>query len=116
MRHPETSARQVGVPQTSVSLSALLRPVTAAQAPASGTQPLAAAQQAEQAQQVPQAVPGHALPPGQYVPKAWPALHYGPVPTFHPDTWDLRVSGATDSGLCAGGVGAFGGIASDHLG
>jgi DMSO/TMAO reductase YedYZ molybdopterin-dependent catalytic subunit len=98
MRHPETSARQVGVPQTSVSLSALLRPVTAAQAPASGTQPLAAAQQAEQAQQVPQAVPGHALPPGQYVPKAWPALHYGPVPTFHPDTWDLRVSGATDSG------------------
>jgi DMSO/TMAO reductase YedYZ molybdopterin-dependent catalytic subunit len=25
-------------------------------------------------------------------------LHYGPVPAFHPDTWDLRVSGATASG------------------
>jgi len=104
MRHPETSARQVSVPQTSVSLAALLRPVTGTQAPANGAQPLAAAQQvqqtqqAQQVQQAPAAAPEHALPPGQYVPKAWPALHYGPVPKFHPDTWDLRVSGATESG------------------
>jgi DMSO/TMAO reductase YedYZ molybdopterin-dependent catalytic subunit len=98
MRHPETSARQVSVPQTSVSLSALLRPVTGTQEPANGTQPLAAAQQVQQAPEVQQAAPGHVLPPGQYVPKAWPALHYGPVPKFHPGTWDLRVSGATESG------------------
>jgi DMSO/TMAO reductase YedYZ molybdopterin-dependent catalytic subunit len=38
------------------------------------------------------------LPPGQYVPAAMPVLHYGPVPTFNPDTWDLRVCGATESG------------------
>ena len=25
-------------------------------------------------------------------------LHYGPVPRFRPDTWDLRVLGATESG------------------
>jgi len=25
-------------------------------------------------------------------------LHYGPIPPFHPDTWDLRICGATESG------------------
>ena len=35
------------------------------------------------------------LPPGQYVPRGWPVLHYGPVPTFNAQTWDFRVFGAT---------------------
>lgn len=38
------------------------------------------------------------LPPGQHVPPGRPALHYGPVPRFDPDRWDLRVFGATDTG------------------
>jgi DMSO/TMAO reductase YedYZ molybdopterin-dependent catalytic subunit len=38
------------------------------------------------------------LPPGQYVPRAWPVLHYGPVPKFRPERWDFRVNGATASG------------------
>ncbi len=38
------------------------------------------------------------LPPGQYIPRVWPALHYGPVPRFRPETWDLRVGGVTESG------------------
>jgi DMSO/TMAO reductase YedYZ molybdopterin-dependent catalytic subunit len=37
------------------------------------------------------------LPPGQYRPRTWPVLHYGPLPKFRPDTWDLRVFGATAS-------------------
>ncbi|ASU83350.1 oxidoreductase [Nocardiopsis gilva YIM 90087] len=37
------------------------------------------------------------LPPGQYVPGPREALHYGPVPRFRPQRWDLRVYGATDS-------------------
>jgi DMSO/TMAO reductase YedYZ molybdopterin-dependent catalytic subunit len=38
------------------------------------------------------------LPPGQHVPVSWPVLHYGRVPIFQPDSWDLRVFGATESG------------------
>ncbi len=38
------------------------------------------------------------LPPGQHVPPALPVLHYGRVPVFNPDTWDLLVCGATESG------------------
>jgi DMSO/TMAO reductase YedYZ molybdopterin-dependent catalytic subunit len=38
------------------------------------------------------------LPPGQHVPRTWPVLHYGPVPKFRPERWDLRVHGATASG------------------
>jgi DMSO/TMAO reductase YedYZ molybdopterin-dependent catalytic subunit len=38
------------------------------------------------------------LPPGQYVPRTLPVLHYGPVPAFNPQTWDLRIFGATESG------------------
>lgn len=34
------------------------------------------------------------VPPGQYVPRGWPVLHYGSVPRFKPDRWDLRLSGA----------------------
>lgn len=38
------------------------------------------------------------LPPGQYIPRKLPVLHYGPVPAFNPDSWDLRIFGATESG------------------
>jgi DMSO/TMAO reductase YedYZ molybdopterin-dependent catalytic subunit len=38
------------------------------------------------------------LPPGQYIPRTLPVLHYGPVPVFNPETWDLRIFGATESG------------------
>lgn len=38
------------------------------------------------------------MPPGQYLPRGWPALHYGPVPRFKEQEWDFRVFGATASG------------------
>lgn len=38
------------------------------------------------------------LPPGQYVPRGWPVLHYGPVPRFAPEKWDFRIFGATEAG------------------
>jgi DMSO/TMAO reductase YedYZ molybdopterin-dependent catalytic subunit len=60
--------------------------------PETGAQTRAAAGQA------PTAPPGPGLPPGQYVPGGWPVLHYGPVPAFHAESWDLRVHGATASG------------------
>jgi DMSO/TMAO reductase YedYZ molybdopterin-dependent catalytic subunit len=41
------------------------------------------------------------LPPGQYVPKTLPVLHYGPIPAFNPETWDLRIFGATETGTQA---------------
>ena len=43
-------------------------------------------------------LPADRLPPGQYLPRGWPVLHYGRVPPFTPDTWDLTVSGATADG------------------
>jgi DMSO/TMAO reductase YedYZ molybdopterin-dependent catalytic subunit len=42
--------------------------------------------------------PGRLLPPGQYIPRTLPVLHYGPVPAFRPQTWDLRIFGATAAG------------------
>jgi len=38
------------------------------------------------------------LPPGQREQAHWPVLHYGPVPRFKPERWDLQVYGATASG------------------
>jgi DMSO/TMAO reductase YedYZ molybdopterin-dependent catalytic subunit len=38
------------------------------------------------------------LPPGQYVPRTLPVLHYGPVPAFNAQTWDLQIVGATEPG------------------
>jgi DMSO/TMAO reductase YedYZ molybdopterin-dependent catalytic subunit len=38
------------------------------------------------------------VPPGQYVQSNMPVLHYGPVPGCNPQTWDLRVYGATRAG------------------
>ena len=33
------------------------------------------------------------LPPGQSLTLKWPVLHYGSVPRFDPETWDLRITG-----------------------
>jgi DMSO/TMAO reductase YedYZ molybdopterin-dependent catalytic subunit len=39
------------------------------------------------------------LPPGQSLTLKWPVLHYGSVPNFNPETWDLRVTGLVDTPL-----------------
>jgi len=39
------------------------------------------------------------VPPGQYLTEKWPVLHYGPIPTFNPKTYDLRVFGAVETEL-----------------
>ncbi len=36
------------------------------------------------------------LPPGQSLTQKFPVLHYGPVPTFDPVRWDLRVWGEVE--------------------
>jgi len=33
------------------------------------------------------------LPPGQSLTERFPVLHYGPVPSFNPATWDFKISG-----------------------
>jgi DMSO/TMAO reductase YedYZ molybdopterin-dependent catalytic subunit len=38
------------------------------------------------------------LPPGQREQRTWPVLHYGPVPRFKPDRWDMQIYGATADG------------------
>lgn len=43
-------------------------------------------------------LPADRLPPGQYLPRGWPVLHYGPVPRFVATAWDFRVFGATAGG------------------
>ena len=37
------------------------------------------------------------LPPGQSLTLKWPVLHYGSVPTFNPQTWNLRLYGLVES-------------------
>jgi DMSO/TMAO reductase YedYZ molybdopterin-dependent catalytic subunit len=99
MRHPDASARQISVPETSVSLSGLSRPGSPAAGRRGGGQPPRGGRRGSRvASRTPAAASEPELPPGQYIPAAWPVLHYGPVPTFHADTWDLRVLGATESG------------------
>ena len=39
------------------------------------------------------------LPPGQSVTERFPVLHYGPVPSFKPQTWDFTISGEVESPL-----------------
>jgi DMSO/TMAO reductase YedYZ molybdopterin-dependent catalytic subunit len=39
------------------------------------------------------------LPPGQALTLKFPVLHYGPVPTFNPVTWDFRVWGEVEQEL-----------------
>jgi len=36
------------------------------------------------------------LPPGQALTNKFPVLHYGPVPSFDPATWDFRVWGEVE--------------------
>ena len=48
---------------------------------------------------LPDARPGEQrLPPGQRQQAQWPVLHYGPVPRFKPERWDLQIYGATADG------------------
>ncbi|MFJ7903600.1 sulfite oxidase-like oxidoreductase [Streptomyces sp. NPDC096198] len=35
------------------------------------------------------------IPPGQHLVHGWPVSHYGSVPRFRPERWNLRVFGAT---------------------
>jgi DMSO/TMAO reductase YedYZ molybdopterin-dependent catalytic subunit len=37
------------------------------------------------------------LPPGQILSEKFPILHYGPVPTFNPATWDFRIWGEVET-------------------
>ncbi|HEY7098366.1 MAG TPA: sulfite oxidase-like oxidoreductase [Terriglobales bacterium] len=37
------------------------------------------------------------LPPGQSLTLKWPVLHYGSVPRFDPDRWELRVYGLVET-------------------
>ncbi|GAB4469850.1 MAG: sulfite oxidase-like oxidoreductase [Anaerolineales bacterium] len=39
------------------------------------------------------------LPPGQSLTQKFPVLHYGPVPTFNPATWDFRIWGEVEQPL-----------------
>lgn len=39
------------------------------------------------------------VPPGQSLTQKFPVLHYGPVPSFNPATWDFRVSGEVETPL-----------------
>jgi DMSO/TMAO reductase YedYZ molybdopterin-dependent catalytic subunit len=87
MRHPETGAKGAGATETAVTVSWRRRG-----AASRGLARTRAGQQPPDAASVP------GLPPGQRVRTGWPVLHYGPVPSFKPGTWDLRVTGATESG------------------
>ncbi|MET7289937.1 sulfite oxidase-like oxidoreductase [Streptomyces sp. NPDC005573] len=40
----------------------------------------------------------HRIPPGQHHVHGWPVSHYGSVPRFRPERWNLRVFGATAGG------------------
>ncbi|MBE0698240.1 MAG: sulfite oxidase-like oxidoreductase [Anaerolineaceae bacterium] len=37
------------------------------------------------------------LPPGQSLTQKFPVLHYGPVPSFNPATWDFRITGEVEN-------------------
>ncbi len=39
------------------------------------------------------------LPPGQALTQKFPVLHYGPVPSFDPAKWDLRVFGEVEESI-----------------
>jgi DMSO/TMAO reductase YedYZ molybdopterin-dependent catalytic subunit len=39
------------------------------------------------------------MPPGQSLTQKFPVLHYGPVPSFNPATWDFRVTGEVETPL-----------------
>ena len=37
------------------------------------------------------------IPPGQRLVKTWPVLHYGPIPTFDGQNWDLELGGLVEN-------------------
>jgi DMSO/TMAO reductase YedYZ molybdopterin-dependent catalytic subunit len=37
------------------------------------------------------------LPPGQSLTQKFPVLHYGPVPSFNPATWDFHITGEVEN-------------------
>lgn len=39
------------------------------------------------------------LPPGQALTERFPVLHYGPIPTFNPATWDFKITGEVETPL-----------------
>ncbi|HEY9089815.1 MAG TPA: molybdopterin-dependent oxidoreductase [Anaerolineaceae bacterium] len=39
------------------------------------------------------------MPPGQSLTEKFPVLHYGPVPSFNPETWDFQVTGLVEQPL-----------------
>jgi DMSO/TMAO reductase YedYZ molybdopterin-dependent catalytic subunit len=39
------------------------------------------------------------LPPGQALTHKFPVLHYGPVPSFKPETWDFKITGEVETPL-----------------
>jgi DMSO/TMAO reductase YedYZ molybdopterin-dependent catalytic subunit len=39
------------------------------------------------------------IPPGQSLTNKFPVLHYGPIPSFNPATWDFRVWGEVEQPL-----------------
>ena len=39
------------------------------------------------------------IPPGQFLSKRFPVLHYGPIPSFDPETWTFRVWGEVEKPL-----------------
>ena len=42
------------------------------------------------------------IPPGQRLTEGLPVLHIGPVPSFHPESWDFRVGGLVNSPVVLG--------------
>ena len=36
------------------------------------------------------------IPPGQRLVKTWPVLHYGPIPTFDGQNWELELTGLVE--------------------
>jgi len=91
MRQPDTGARETGGGWPGAS---------ATSAPDSGvpTTPPGSGSSAAAQPEASQPDPGRQLPPGQYIPRKLPVLHYGPIPAFRQQTWDLRICGATESG------------------
>jgi len=105
MRQPDADAREISeYPQAWLAAGRPGSVTEAERDDAAGGQPvgtdMAAAGMTNQAAAQPADTGGRGLrlPPGQYVPRTLPVLHYGPVPSFDADTWDLRIIGATESG------------------
>ncbi len=113
MAQPDIGARErgergLGQPQTGHRAAEAGPAREAADSPASrvaadpGARPDAAeacaGEPAERCGGDPAGRPQPVLPPGQYVPRTLPVLHYGPIPRFQQDTWNLRIFGATESG------------------